>query len=1573
MASPGNASSDSIQAACQAALREDSTQVAKHLQSTRTIPSSIDAKLLPTSKVCQELLDRLTSDDPLPQCNVDHALRALFLIPPCYETAWRAVVVLIESLHTKSGWLGLSTNALFAGIADVQTFLQQTISSWWRQEGAALGNRQSGDLLESTPRDWLIRIAQLAMQPLQDENAAVSASDNRHWVLPLDLVATIVSFCQELEGASSATSSTIIDLLFSEAILKPRMLPLLSLAHDLQPRLRDLDRQKLHSLLKEALESGNIPSSDLPGIARSIISISGQNQEWRLLLLHLLHAASSDMATYSTVETVVQSSFSSQSTQTLYEWHSVEPTESLPSWILANYHLLLFQAARQSGSQVVSRLLSNALGKDDKAYNILDLCGQSLVHLCVSSSTRDRQKYDIKSLQRLLSGVKYEGEGKFSRRNRPIKELELTVLVQSLYLGSTKLEHRMQKLSAAERAQAWIHAANSMLAKPDFASKTTAILIIVAVFCDVPASRSTLVRSMVGEGKSLDHVDCVIIGLLVRSLTSQSDLEVLEPISNHFSSKSLPFDIFKQLADAFTLAASGRGAILSFCQKNLYASNAPWWAMTESRGSAERKEALQSALYGLCTLLVKWDDVGWHAWKMLSDFLVLNKPSLPVIIRSWLYRELLDFVQQNRFPPSATDHLLRALITRLLSYFDWVNGELKFIPQRAVAFFAGSQEAIIKEDLSSLFGVVIELTLKSASDDCENHTDFEKCRAQLQSICSGQLNATIELDTNVNTSFYYGVVSSLLASSVSFISGQVNRNKTVSSRISIAPSLMTLIELIAKEEKTSYSTAVTSARERIPEWLSGASDTRSCGKDVEPPQALYASICDLINHFLSRAFTRLDKEMQSALVLSVSNVYHHRRKLDSSKQTGLFGLPTYAQRVSPETMSLFSDVITRMFKDEQTKLEDLALILTALETACDDVSSLALSAVDNRTQSDEMTALFGAVALLYHGVASENPIAQLFRYLESSCSQRQPDGKNTDGLLGINCAADADNVVHAFRTKVLQAVADCINAVSKDCIGKFAAMDVSFLQVTQHLEIEGTDAFVFISQMLEPMTKDLHKGLKFQSGGITLRIYNLFLEVIETASILIRQAVPLSREYQLIDDSINAASSVINEILFNVTIASPLFKRTIRIAAVLLPSVHRGLILRSFNLKSKTNRSPTTFFAQASKQVLKILKDKASNEPIVWSEPSGTNQILQEEDDGEDISSDDDYDKNGDGIPLEIAIPRGLVGPSTPQNSDTIKLASEVAWTHALNSLLSAIDSNFCEASLFLQHRENMGSTSGSNLLECSGYLTWRKEEITFCMEMLCRCLKQVGTGSEPDNSDQRVLAQFLPIASKVKFLVMLDKLVLILTKLLRLLMLSIQKGWKFSSQSIAEVVSFVVAWTSNEHFDVIAGARRWFQAEKLSSKTNTDTQREMDKILIRLPKTMFRVDELESILQKLDAALTTWKTKESPQRNRLEQVEGAMMQALDNDAAQQGFSFAKAVKDCLNSATASRTEGYEYAFLQNSGRKRNRLDAFAKRIRRERKQPVPRSRNRVVDILLQVDRADDDAFVDMEDFLVEG
>ncbi|KAI2498913.1 hypothetical protein MHU86_15604 [Fragilaria crotonensis] len=434
----------------------------------------------------------------------------------------------------------------------------------------------------------------------------------------------------------------------------------------------------------------------------------------------------------------------------------------------------------------------------------------------------------------------------------------------------------------------------------------------------------------------------------------------------------------------------------------------------------------------------------------------------------------------------------------------------------------------------------------------------------------------------------------------------------------------------------------------------------------------------------------------------------------------------------------------------------------------------------------------------------------------------------------------------------------------------------------------------------------------------------------ETSCVFIQQGGPCLRERKLVDDAINMACLLVNEIMCEFTIPAPLFKKTVHMATTLLPSLCRGFAQRCYAEKVTRCDTPTAFFKNMSIQALQILRDRSSGCAISWSRPSGLDEMLCR--DEEDIES--EPDKLTNGIPLEISIPSTSVARTALQNNAVIKFANEAAWSHALNALFTAVDRAFAVPSLAWQECENV-DRDNANLLQYPGYLFWRRDESSLFLDLDFEC----------------------PLLAR------------------------------------ADIIAIVAAWTSDDTLDVIAGARRWFQAERCGSAKNHSP--ELDVGAVRLPKTMIRVDELESVLQKLDAAIANLKDKKNnPQARRLQLVDDTMVLALYNDSVpselQRNFSLSHAVADCLKSASASRADGYMNVYAQSEGtqpgdgdfgRKRKRQNALARRMRRERKQPIPRSRNPVIDLYQQLDYDDayddddeyDDAYADLEGFLVEG
>jgi hypothetical protein len=188
----------------------------------------------------------------------------------------------------------------------------------------------------------------------------------------------------------------VLDKVFGSSIHDACILPWLSLASDLKAQLRQNDWRVLLRKLEFAFSNVpcKIPPSDLPGIARSILVFlpngcaSELQKRWRQLLPKLLTAASKDISTYSTVEALLRSTFSSLYTHDLLSWWtSLRTPLDCERWIAANIYLLFLHASQQSGSQLVTTMLAQALGTNDiENLNLPAKCWESLVQLQIPAN-----------------------------------------------------------------------------------------------------------------------------------------------------------------------------------------------------------------------------------------------------------------------------------------------------------------------------------------------------------------------------------------------------------------------------------------------------------------------------------------------------------------------------------------------------------------------------------------------------------------------------------------------------------------------------------------------------------------------------------------------------------------------------------------------------------------------------------------------------------------------------------------------------------------------------------------------------------------------------------------------------------------------------------------------------------------------------------------------------------------------------------------------------------------------------------------------------------------------------------
>jgi hypothetical protein len=231
--------------------------------------------------------------------------------------------------------------------------------------------------------------------------------DNAHWTVPLELISTIISLGRDLEAS---LLDSCLDIVFRQPVRPDRILPWVNLASELRLFLRDTDWRALQVTVKKFLSADPCPvhHQDLPGLAEGILSLCSaliskrtfQQEDlapWKELVLQLLIVASGDLATFSTVETILQSNLGALPTTALQQWTLMPTTsvavanEHMPTWVHANMLLLVLRAVRNSGSQLVSKLVARAFGGRD-GLDIAEECWNQLLLLTVGEDRANQRK-----------------------------------------------------------------------------------------------------------------------------------------------------------------------------------------------------------------------------------------------------------------------------------------------------------------------------------------------------------------------------------------------------------------------------------------------------------------------------------------------------------------------------------------------------------------------------------------------------------------------------------------------------------------------------------------------------------------------------------------------------------------------------------------------------------------------------------------------------------------------------------------------------------------------------------------------------------------------------------------------------------------------------------------------------------------------------------------------------------------------------------------------------------------------------------------------------------------------------
>lgn len=271
------------------------------------------------------------------------------------------------------------------------------------------------------------------------------------------------------------------------------------------------------------------------------------------------------------------------------------------------------------------------------------------------------------------------------------------------------------------------------------------------------------------------------------------------------------------------------------------------------------------------------------------------------------------------------------------------------------------------------------------------------------------------------------------------------------------------------------------------------------------------------------------------------------------------------------------------------------------------------------------------------------------------------------------------------------------------------------------------------------------------------------------------------------------------------------------------------------------------------------------------------------------------------------------------------------------------------------------------------------------------------------DNGVKDIVASRLSFHGMANFCACLEKIAMTLVASVKRL-IKYFNHFKHSFHSVdeehrlVESMVCIIAWICSRNrskHDISTGTMHWYiiQREKFSSAGGDDNY----PILGRLPKVIYRLDHFEAeLLNLINILLGDISHVEDDAKRRkmrwFESITTALSQ--NTPGSDVAFDFVASLKDCVSDIDAkkrgmkfetneedsdSSSDSNDNVFMTNIRRKR-RIGSKSRRPRRY----VLRSRNETIDDWLAMDDDEfgsepgerynvDDAFVDLEDFLVEG
>jgi len=808
----------------------------------------------------------------------------------------------------------------------------------------------------------------------------------------------------------------------------------------------------------------------------------------------------------------------------------------------------------------------------------------------------------------------------------------------------------------------------------------------------------------------------------------------------------------------------------------------------------------------------------------------------------------------------------------------------------------------------------------------------------------------------------------------------------------------------------------------LPSWIQDKSldDTQNQWQMDEELKActqlkhFQESLCDILVDVLLRNETSCESSNQDkSILLGVNHVLGCKRRLSSSEII----LGSVSHKSTCQLIDLASHRLRPLLTSKEKKMSILPEVDVLVKNALDFCKISKRTLLDSPSQSRMLHSCWS----IYCSLADEESSQLLISFVKESCVEKggwsgqemNPNDIETSfSLVTIASSEDLDFHIRYMRETILMTLSQILNSVSS------LHTDSSPQERKENLDL--------MLLLLPQLCQDLDASFHGYSGGLQKRLMLCFLDAIEECvdaiSILFESiSVNTQRQISSAFSSVHQAAEILWEILReNPLRLASVVKNSLGLCIDKMPR----LVQRVERLVDECiiDKVPSEHTCELLEQCSVQLKSKA----VEMKSQKPEALALSDRGEKESSTSNDEFllssKKDSE---VDESKTDGGKGIGSAAQTHSITTMKTLPWV--CNCSITALTNMWNDSYQII-----LGSDKSTtmHMVKSPGDkpLTLAKRRIDGFSRLhisLCRMFQVHQNESKAElgnNADEEptstILAEYLSYYGKSNMCSCIEKVAVTLVLAFKQVIKYFNDLRPITTQSLyndsklKESLICIIGWLqsvkSNEtpQLDVITGTISWYIHEKRNIRLSS-FGKDGYPILGRLPKVLLKLDGLEAEVQKLDAILAAdfgCMGDESSSSQRLlnfEEVLSTLISRQDNNEQNTQTTFRGLLRQCIENVDSSKrilkaSDAGDNLLSDEDSDSDTDADeeeftAAGKRQMMRRYTPMRkshrvslRSRNDTIDNWLTQDDDEfattpgekyntNDAFVDLEDFLVEG